>query len=172
MSPKGAQRRRGVNVKHRVYLETTIVSYLTARPSRDLILAAHQEVTRQWWEGRRRHFEVYVSQLVVDEAGRGDIEAARKRREALEAMVSLAVTEDTIALAAALTEEHALPSEAGADALHIAVATVNGMDFLMTWNCRHIANVELLPDIRRTVEGHGYELPWVCTPEELSGGGR
>ena len=157
-------------MKQRVYLETTIVSYLTARPSRDLIVAAHQEVTRQWWERRREDFEVFVSQLVADEAGRGDAEAVRKRQEALKAIVSLAVTEDAIALAAALTEEHALPSEAGADALHIAVATVNGMDFLMTWNCRHIANMELLPAIQRTVEGHGYELPWVCTPEELSGG--
>jgi predicted nucleic acid-binding protein len=159
-------------VKQRVYLETTIVSYLTARPSRDLIVAAHQEVTRQWWERRREDFEVYVSQLVADEAGRGDSEAVRKRQEALKAITSLAVTEDAIALAAGLTEEHALPSEAGADALHIAVATVNGMDFLMTWNCRHIANMELLPVIRRTVEDHGYELPWVCTPEELLGGER
>jgi len=159
-------------VKQRVYLETTIVSYLTARPSRDLILAAHQEVTRQWWEKRRGHFEVYVSQLVADEAGRGDAEAVRKRQEALKAIASLAVTEDAMALAAGLTEEHVLPSEAGADALHIAVATVNGMDCLMTWNCRHIANVELLPGIRRTVERHGYELPWVCTPEELLGGER
>jgi len=159
-------------MKQRVYLETTIVSYLTARPSRDLIMAAHQEVTRQWWEGRREHFEIYVSQLVLDEAGRGDPEAVRKRQEALKAIVSLSVTEDAIALAAGLTEEHVLPPDAGAEALHIAVATVNGMDCLMTWNCRHIANVELLPAIRRTVERHGYELPWICTPEELSGGER
>ena len=159
-------------MKQRVYPETTIVSYVTARPSRDLILAAHQEVTRQWWEERRGHFEIYVSQLVSDEAGRGDVEAVRKRQEVLKAIVSLAVTEDAIALASRLTEEHALPSEAGADALHIAVAAVNGMDFLMTWNCRHIANMELLPAIRRTLERHGYELPWVCTPEELLGGER
>jgi predicted nucleic acid-binding protein len=159
-------------VKQRVYLETTIVSYLVARPSRDLVLAAHQEVTRDWWQRRRGEFDVYVSQLVADEAGKGDAEAVRKRLEALKDVASLAVTEEAVALAARLTEEHALPSEAGADALHIAVATVNGMDFLMTWNCRHIANVELLPAIRRTVEDHGYELPWVCTPEELLGGER
>ena len=157
-------------MKQRVYLETTIVSYLTARPSRDLILAAHQEVTRQWWERRRADFEVYVSQLVLDEAGHGDVEAVHKRLEALKAIESLSVTEEAIALAAGLTESHALPSEAGADALHIAVATVNGMDLLMTWNCRHIANMELLPAIRRTVERHGYELPEICTPEELLGG--
>ena len=131
-------------MKQRVYLETTIVSYLVARPSRDLVLAAHQEVTREWWGRRRGEFDVYVSQLVADEAGRGDVEAVRKRLEALKDVASLAVTEEAVALAARLTEEHALPSEAGADALHIAVATVNGMDFLMTWNCRHIANVELL----------------------------
>lgn len=159
-------------MKQRVYLETTIVSYLVARPSRDLIVAAHQEVTRQWWESRRLQFDVYVSQLVVDEAQGGDIEAARKRLEAIRDIVNLAVTEEAIELAESLTEEHALPAEAGADALHIAVATVNGLDFLMTWNCRHIANMELLPAIRRTVEGHGYELPWICTPEELSGGER
>ena len=146
-------------MKQRVYVETSVISYLTARPSRDLIVAAHQEVTRQWWESRRKDFDLFVSQLVADEVGRGDLAAALRRREALKDIASLAVTDEAIALAGALTEEHALPSEAGADALHIAVATVNGMDYMITWNCRHIANVELLPAVERTVADRGYELP-------------
>jgi hypothetical protein len=157
-------------VKQRVYIETTIVSYLTARPSRDLILAAHQEVTRQWWERRRKDFEIYVSQLVVDEASHGDAEAVKRRQEAMKAAARLTITEEAIALGERLTERHALPTEAGADALHIAVASVSGMDFLITWNCRHIANAEMAPAIRATIERAGYDPPIICTPDELMGG--
>jgi hypothetical protein len=156
-------------VKQRLYLETTIVSYLTARPSRDLILAAHQEVTRQWWEERRKDFEIYVSQLVSDEAGRGDPEAARRRMEILRGVPRLRVTDPAIALARGLVQTHAIPEQGVEDALHIAVATVHGMDLLMTWNCRHIANAQLMPAIRTTVEQCGYDPPTICTPDELMG---
>jgi hypothetical protein len=98
-------------VKQRVYLETTIVSYLTARPSRDLILAAHQEVTRQWWEKRREDFEVFVSQLVVDEAGRGNQDAVNRRMATLHGVARLQVTAQAVALARKLVEAHALPRE-------------------------------------------------------------
>ncbi len=157
-------------MKQRVYLETTIVSYLTARPSRDLILAAHQEVTRQWWERRRADFEVYVSQLVLDEAGRGDPEAANRRVSLLAGMARLQMTDQAAGLARELIRAHALPREGIEDALHIAVAAVNGMDLLLTWNCRHIANAELAPAIRATIERSGYDPPIICTPDELSGG--
>jgi hypothetical protein len=157
-------------VKQRVYLETTIASYLTARPSRDLILAAHQEVTRQWWELRRADFEVYVSQLVLDEAGRGDPEAANRRVSLLGGMARLQMTDQAAGLARELVQAHALPREGLEDALHIAIAAVNGMDLLLTWNCRHIANAELAPAIRATIERSGYDPPVICTPDELSGG--
>ena len=156
-------------MKQRVYLETTIVSYLTARPSRDLILAAHQEVTRQWWEHRRQNFDIYVSQLVADEAGRGAPEAAQQRVEMLRGVARLRVTDQAVALARELVQSHALPEQGVEDALHIALAAVHGMDLLMTWNCRHIANAERMPAIRRTLERCGYDPPTICTPDELMG---
>ncbi|MCX5682485.1 MAG: type II toxin-antitoxin system VapC family toxin [Planctomycetota bacterium] len=156
-------------MKQQVYLETTIVSYLTARPSRDLILAARQEVTRQWWEERRGHFEIYVSQAVLDEAGRGDPEAANRRLELLRGVPRLLVTEQAVGLARDLVKAHALPEQGVEDALHIAVAAVHGMDILVTWNCRHIANAELMPAIRATIERSGNDSPTICTPDELMG---
>jgi hypothetical protein len=156
-------------VKQRVYLETTIVSYLTARPSRDLILAAHQEVTRQWWERRREDFEVFVSQLVADEAGRGDPDAVNRRMATLHGVARLQVTTEAVALARKLVEAHALPRESAEDALHIAIAATNGMDLLMTWNCKHIANAEMAPAIRATIERSGYDWLIICTPDELMG---
>jgi predicted nucleic acid-binding protein len=156
-------------VKQRVYLETSIVSYLTARPSRDLIVAAHQEVTRQWWEGRRSQFDVYVSQLVVDEAGRGDRDAVSSRMAILEGVAILPVTAQAAAVARALIEARAVPRESLEDALHVALAATNGIDVLMTWNCRHIANAEMAPAIRATIERCGYDPPIICTPDELMG---
>lgn len=156
-------------MKPRVYVETTIVSYLTARPSRDLILAAQQEVTRQWWEERRGHFDIYVSQLVLDEAGRGDPEAAKRRLEYLHGVPRLQVTDSALRLARDLVQAHALPEQAVEDALHIALAAVHGLDLLITWNCRHIANAELIPAVRATIEDRGYDSPTICTPTELMG---
>jgi hypothetical protein len=157
-------------MKQRVYVETTIVSYLTARPSRDLILAAHQEVTREWWERRRADFDLFISQLVLDEAGRGDPEAAKRRVELLVGVASLQATDQVKGLARELLQTHALPQEALEDALHIALAAASGMDFLLTWNCRHIANAETAPAIRATIERSGFDPPVICTPDELIGG--
>ena len=161
--------RRGVGVKQRVYLETTIVSYLTSRPSRDLILAAHQEVTRQWWEHRRRGFDLHVSQFVLNEAAGGEPAAAKKRLALLKGLRQLPVTDEVIELGQALVADGMLPPKAGIDALHIAVATVHEMDVLLTWNCRHLANAELLIGLRRYMGGKDYEIPVVTTPEELMG---
>lgn len=156
-------------MKQRVYLETSILGYLTSRPSRDLVLAAHQEVTRQWWEKRRKYFDIFVSQPVLVEAARGHAEAASRRVDLLRDLPLLRVSEEAVALAEALLTAHALPRRAGADALHIAIATVNGMDYLLTWNCRHIANAELIPAVRATIERRGYDAPMICTPDELMG---
>ena len=153
----------------RVYLETTIASYLTARPSRDLIRAAHQQMTRQWWETRRTDFELFVSQSVVDEAAAGDAEAAERRQRLLAPVPRLAINDEAVALAKELIRQHALPEEAVEDALHIALAAVHGMDFLLTWNCSHIANAERMAAIRSTIASAGYECPWICTPEEMLG---
>jgi hypothetical protein len=130
-------------MKPKVYIETTIVSYLTARSSRDLIIAAHQQLTQTWWEDRRLHFDLYVSQAVIQESSAGDTLMAEKRLEMLETIPSLDLRQEAAALARALVEKGPLPEKAAVDALHIAVATVHGMDYLLTWNCKHIANAEM-----------------------------
>ena len=156
-------------MKQRVYLETTIVSYLTARPSRDLILAAHQEVTRQWWERRRQEFELHISQFVLNEAAGGDPVMAKKRLALLKGLRQLPVTGEAIELGRAIIADGMLPPKAGLDALHVAVASVHEIDVLLTWNCRHLANAELLRELARYLGGKDYEIPVITTPEELMG---
>jgi len=156
-------------MKKQVYVETSVVSYLTARQSRDLVRAARQEVTLEWWDRRRKEFDLYISALVLQEAGQGDREAARKRLEAVEHLPILRLTDEAVVLAEALLKEGALPRRAADDAIHLALATVSEMDFLLTWNCRHLANAELSGPAARFLRAKGYEPPVVCTPEELMG---
>jgi PIN domain len=156
-------------MKPKVYIETSFISYLTARPSRDLITAAHQQLTLDWWENRRFHFDLYVSQLVVREASAGDEDAAKKRLSIIEPIPLLELNEQSLALARLLIEEGPLSEKSSEDALHIAVATVHGMDFLLTWNCKHIANAEMRNLITEVCRSRGYEPPVTCTPEELLG---
>ena len=154
-------------MKRRVYLETTIPSYLTAWVSRDLVMAAHQQITREWWETRRHEFEMFVSQFVIDEVGLGAPDAARRRLDVLIDTPLLGPSEDVYTLADALMKRVPLPANAAADSLHIAIATVNGMDYILTWNCTHIANAALRGSIEMVCRERGYEPPVICTPEEL-----
>ncbi len=155
-----------LTMKSSIYVETSIVSYLTARPNRDLVRAAHQEVTREWW-ARRTVFDLYISQLVLDEAAAGDAGAAAQRLEALRDLPLLELTVDVTALGARLVREAALPSKAAADAFHIAFAAVHGLDILLTWNCTHIANATMRPRIESICRASGFEPPVICTPLEL-----
>lgn len=154
--------------RDRVYIETTVISYLTAWRSPQLIMAAHQETTRQWWDEERQRFDLFVSEAVVEEASAGDAEAAERRLEAIHGIAELAITDEVRDLAKKLIEFGQLPQKASLDALHIAIATVNGMDFLLTWNCRHIANATLQKSMRKICEDSGYVLPVLCTPNELT----
>ncbi len=154
----------------KVYLETSFIGYLTSRPSRDLIVAAHQQITHQWWEERRSGFELYTSKLVLDEAGAGDEEAAQKRLDVLQNIPLLDFTEEVLTLSEQLLTEGPFPRVATADALHVAVSTVHGMDYLLTWNCRHIANAEMARQATAVCNATGYDVPRICTPEELMGG--
>ena len=156
-------------MKKRVYLETTVISYLAARRSRDLIVAAKQEITLQWWEARRDHFELYVSQVVLDEASRGDPEAAKRRHAALVGVPPLDVSDAVVELAEELVARDAVPRSKAEDGFHIALAAVHGMDFLLTWNCSHIANAERMEAVESVIESCGYEGPRICTPDELLG---
>ena len=157
-------------MKPRIYVETTVPSYLTAWPSRDLVRAAHQQITREWW-AQRGDFELYSSRLVVHECQAGDTQAAADRLAALAGVPLLEQTPDAAALAEALVRDVPLPERAAADALHIAIAAVHGVDYLLTWNCTHIANVTLRPKIEAVCRAAGYEPPLICTPEELPAGG-
>ena len=150
-----------------VYIETSVVSYLTARPSRDVVIAAYQEITREWWREASNRFDLVASALVVAEAGAGDPEAARTRLQALEAVTLLDATADAEALARALVETSAVPRQAADDAAHIAIAVTNGVAFLLTWNFRHIANAAIRSRIERVCRQMSYEPPVICTPNEL-----
>jgi hypothetical protein len=157
-------------MKRRVYLETTVVSYLTARPSRTVIAAAHQEITVDWWERRRRDFDVVVSELVLREASGGDPEAAQRRLSVLAGLPRLSLTEDALLLGAEFLRRRLLPEKAAEDGLHIAIATVHQVDYLLTWNCAHIANAEIQEKLAEFLLEKGLVLPFICTPEELLGG--
>lgn len=153
-----------------VYLETTIPSYLAARPSRDLVTAAHQQITLDWWTSRRAAFTLYVSELVVQEAGLGDPDSAERRLEYLAGLPSLLISPAAERLAVELLRAELLPANAAADALHIAIAACHGMDFLLTWNIRHLANAAIRRRIDTVCRDAGYLPPVLCTPEELMEG--
>ena len=127
-----------------VYLETTFISYLASRPSRDLLVAAHQQITHDWWTDRRQNFECYVSQVVIDEASAGELEEAKKRMEIVSAFPVLEVTEEAELLTRAILASGTIPPRAVRDAAHVAVAAVNDVDYLLTWNCKHLANAQLI----------------------------
>lgn len=151
-----------------VYIETTIVSYLVARPSRDLVLAAHQQLTREWWENRRTNFACFISDVVLDEARVGDAERAALRLQALEGYPRLAATPEAERLAAAFLQS-VLPPRAARDAAHLAIAAVGHVNYLLTWNCNHLANAQILDRLEPIAATAGFKLPRVCTPEELMG---
>ena len=156
-------------MRPRLYLETTVPSYLTSRPSRDLIIAGHQQITRDWWENRRQDFQVYISQLVLDEAGAGDPVAARQRLRALQFLPLLDITLEVAELTSGILASGKIPRNAATDAAHIAIAAVHGMDFLVTWNCAHIANAAIVRALASICREHACECPVICTPEELLG---
>ncbi len=154
-------------MKPKVYLETTIISYFAARSSRDIITAAHQQITQEWWEGRRGNFDVYISQIVLQEVNEGDKDAIQRRMEMIESVPEIEVNPEAVSLAQALVSDGVVPEKAAADALHIAIATVQGMDYLLTWNLKHLANAVIRNTIADACRQRGYEPPVICTPEEL-----
>lgn len=155
-----------------VYLETTIPSYLTARPSNDLAKSARQAATRLWWDTQRSTFACHISQLILDEAGRGDPDAVRLRLEVLATIPRLDLTKESLALAKRLLSSKALPAHALEDALHIAVSAAHRMMYILTWNFRHIANARTLKTIRKVCADSGHPCPEICTPDQLLEGPR
>ena len=148
-------------------METSVISYLTSRLSRDLIVAGHQQITQEWWANQRDKFEVFVSQTVLEEATVGDQEAAQQRLGVIESLSLLEISEEAVALAKDLIRIGPLPEKAEVDALHIAIAVTNRVDYLLTWNCKHLANAALRNGIEHVCRSRGYDPVIICTPEEL-----
>ena len=157
-------------MKPTVYIETSIVSYLTSRPSNDIRVAASQNTTIEWWDNRRPVFDLYVSEFVLTEAGFGHPDAANRRMVVLKDIPELTTVEDVRILGKTLIAQGSLPVKAEIDAYHIAVAAVHGMEYLLTWNCTHIANAVMRPKIESVCREFGYEPPIICTPQELMEG--
>jgi predicted nucleic acid-binding protein len=156
-----------LRVKPTIYIETSVISYLTSRPSRDLVVAGHQQITTEWWERDLPKFTAMISPVVIDEISQGDPEAAAKRREAVAGMQLLTVNAPVLSLAAKYFVNLGLPENGRIDALHLAVAAHNAVNYLVTWNCRHIANGKVmrrLAEMNLTLE---VSTPTICTPEEL-----
>jgi predicted nucleic acid-binding protein len=147
--------------------ETTFVSYLVALPARDLVIAAHQQVTRDWWQRRRTQFRLVISQVVLHEISAGDDSEVRKRLELVRPLDALSASPDAETLTTAIIEAGVLPEMAVRDAAHIALATVHGIQYLLTWNCRHLANAQVSRRVARIFSEHGFVMPIICTPEEL-----
>lgn len=150
-----------------VYIETSCVGYLTVRPSNNLIVMANMEITRKWWEERRENFSLYISQVVWDEASQGDSEMVKKRLEIIQDIPLLNITETARELGIQFLTRSNLPAKASDDAIHIAVATVHQLDYMLTWNCKHIANAQIQRKLAEICSDFGYQLPVVCTPYEL-----
>jgi predicted nucleic acid-binding protein len=156
-------------MKAKVYIETSVVSYLSGRLSRDIVIVGRQQITREMWPLLTTQYDCCVSALVREEIERGDPEAAGGRLANLAGVAVLTITEDAHVLAKALVENHLVPSRFPEDALHIAIAAVHGMDYILTWNFKHLNNVQTKGKIANFVEDCGYEPPLVCSPDELFG---
>ncbi|RPI76458.1 MAG: PIN domain-containing protein [Desulfobacteraceae bacterium] len=152
--------------KH-VYIETTVVSYFTAKPSRDIMIAGHQEATRELWAKLSTKYKAYVSALVYQEAGKGNPEQAKMRIAVIAEFPMLDIDDETRSLAEKIIAKKGIPTEYPEDALHIAVAAVNGIEVIITWNFAHLNNPFTRKKVRKIVEAEGYGCPEICSPEEL-----
>lgn len=154
-------------MKESIYLETTVVSYYTSKPSRDIIALAHQEITRQWWPMAIRRFNVFISEVVIEEARLGNQEAAKRRLEELKNFPHLELNDKVEKMAQVYMKKLEIPEKSFRDAAHLAVASVHNIDYFLTWNCAHLANGEIIKKLIQINESSGIHTPIICTPEEL-----
>ena len=152
-----------------VYIESSVISYLVSRPSRDIVIAGRQAISHDWWENHRQRFELRISVLVEEEIGRGDSLAAQRRLALIDDIPSLAISDEATELAELLLAQGTVPESSEEDALHIAIAAAQGADYFLTWNFRHINNAEMRAAIAKVAESCGLMCPQICSPEELGG---
>ncbi|CAN5433920.1 hypothetical protein BH20ACI1_BH20ACI1_30460 [soil metagenome] len=154
-------------MKPSVYIETTIVSYLTAKPSRDLIVAAHQQITNEWWTDVRPQVDCFVSPFLIDEVSRGDAAYAQKRLDEIAEFAVLEVNEQIEDLAQQYFAALQIPEKSKIDAFHLATAAWHKMDYVLSWNCKHIASGRVQKTLQEINIRLGVHTSIVCTPEEL-----
>ena len=153
-----------------IYIETSIISYLVARPSNSLISAARQKITFDWWEKERKKYKTYISELVIAECSRGDKDAIKNRLNLAKNIPILKITDECIELAELFFKKASLPEKARDDALHVAISTHYKMVFLLTWNCRHLANAHFIRKLHKISLEEGFVIPTICTPQEIING--
>ena len=156
-------------MKETVYLETSVVSYYTSWPSLDIIVLAHQEITREWWPKAMKRFDIFISEVVIEESSLGDPDAAKKRLEELKNFPHLELNDKVEQMAQVYVEKLGIPEKALRDAVHLSVACVHNIDYLVTWNCTHLANAEIIKRLIRINNSYNIKTPIICTPEELMG---
>jgi predicted nucleic acid-binding protein len=154
-------------MKESVYLETTVVSYYTSKPSRDIIVLAHQEITRQWWSHATKTYNIFISEVVMEEAGLGDPEAAKRRLHEIKDFPHLELNNLVEKMARTYMEKLFIPEKSLRDAAHLAIASVHNIDYLVTWNCSHLANGAIIKKLVTLNKTYGVHTPIICTPEEL-----
>ena len=154
------------NVKPKLYIETSIVSYITSRPSRDVVINANQQLAQEWWENHHR-FDLFVSELVINEVSKGDVLMAQKRLDLIQDIPLIDFNDEAKDLAKEILRQNILPPKATLDVFHIAISVVHEIDFLLTLNCKHIANAFIFRRIEKICSEFGYETPIVCTPQEI-----
>lgn len=162
-----SQENGGGELKPRVYVETSVIGHLTAWPQRDVIVLAHQIATQKWWESVFDRFELFVSELVIRECSAGDNQASRERLNVISELNLLPSTTESERLARVFIQRGVVPEAQFPDAFHIALAATHGLQFLATWNLRHIAGAVVRANIERVCREEGYSPPTICTPEEL-----
>ncbi len=150
-----------------VYVESSVISYITAKPKRDVVVSARQALSIEWWESKRSQYEVYISELVIEEIASGDSNAAQKRLDIIKNITTLEATLEAKNLAGLLISEGAVPENSPEDALHIGLAAAQGADYLLTWNFKHINNASTRMKIVKVIESQGFACPILCSPEEL-----
>jgi len=155
--------------KPTVYIESSFISYLVSRPSRDVVIAGRQAISHDWWENHRYRFNLRISALVEEEISRGDPSAAQQRLALVQEIPGLIISDKAVDLARLLMTQGVVPKGSEEDALHISLAAAQGADYLLTWNFKHINNAEMKSEVSRIVESCGFECPQICSPDELGG---
>jgi hypothetical protein len=154
-------------MKPKVYIESSVIRYATAKPSTDIIVLAHQRITEEWWSNAISQFDLYVSEIVFREIEQGDKIAAKKRLDIVSGLNNLSLKPEISKLSEILYEELGIPEKSYLDALHLAIASFFEMDYLVTWNCKHIANGFIISKLLKLKETFNFHVPIICTPEEL-----